>query len=154
MRHACVALAALLALAGCGDGTGDNELSGSSVKSYNLAFDSVVVQKQTAGGVFKAMVVRYIKQRKGANPSNPVVVVANAPVKEGEKKDITGNNGSIYRVMDDGSVFPDVKTGHITFSSLGEVGEKGAGEFYVTFNDSLKTTLNGTFSATVTAIGD
>ncbi len=156
MTRAATTGALLLAAAlacGCGGDSG-NSLSGSIGSSYSLDFTSVRVQKQFIKGKLDAVYVLYVYQPQGAaNPRFPVKVIANAPVKVGQKHDLV-SDGGVVRVMGDGSVYPDLQEGYILFDALGDEGEDASGEFHVTFDSTPSiTTLNGEFSATVERIG-
>jgi hypothetical protein len=132
---------------GCGgSGSGSNSLSGSAETTFNLSFDTVRITRQEHQGQFVAMIVAYIKTEKSGERT-PVKVVANAPVEEGQKKDLL-NEGSLSRAFD-GSEFPKMKDGFVLFDSLGtKEGESTSGEFFVAFTTG--TTLNGDFSAGLT----
>lgn len=158
MRHALLICSLLiLGLAGC-DGIGDcNELGGAVVTTFNLDFSRVDIKKQINNGVFTAMIVEYVNTNKKGCSSpvdtcpRPVKVVANAPIKEGEKRDLV-KYGVITRIMDDGSVFKDLKEGFIKFDELGDVGSHAEGEFYGTFQDG-GLTINGKFCGDVQQLG-
>lgn len=136
--------------AGC-NGSQSNRLFGSASTIYNLDFTSVRVNKQVIGGVFKAMVLEYVNERK-SSAEIPVKVVANAPVTEGQQKDLV-KEGAVYRVMGDGSQFKAMQKGTITFEDLPDPGGDCSGEFYITFVEG-GITLNGEFSATLGKLGD
>lgn len=157
MRHALLICSLfLLGSTGC-DGLDDcNELGGAVVTTFNLDFSRVDIKKQVNTGVFTAMIVEYVNSNvKGcSSPTDtcprPVKVVANAPVKQGEKRDLV-KYGVITRIMTDGSVFKDLKEGFIVFDELGDVGSHAEGEFYGTFIDGI--TINGKFCGDVKQLG-
>jgi hypothetical protein len=133
-----------LASTGCNGLDDCNKLGGAVAITYDLGFNKVTIEKQTKNGEFQALRVTYLNDDSG---DIPVRVVANAPVEEGKKKDLATKEATVYRVMQNNSQFPDVKEGHITFDSLGGVGDDADGRFYATFVDG--TTLNGDFCGTV-----
>lgn len=155
-RAALFFLLLLLCAPGC-DGTGGSEIGGSVAISYNVDFSRVDIKKQVKGDQFIAMVVEYVNDKiKGCDDPidqcpRPVKVVANAPVTKGEKHDLV-NDGTITRIMNDGSQFKDLREGFIRFDELGDVGKHAEGEFYGTFIDGM--TINGKFSGTVQQLGE
>jgi hypothetical protein len=141
-------LLALLALSSACNGTESNRLFGSAATTYALDFTHVDIYKQTKGGVFMAAIVEYVNETKKGREI-PVKVVANAPVVEGQDKDLLAE-GAIIRVMPDGSQFKNIEQGHINFDSLPDAGADASGAFYITFIGG--STLNGEFSAKVQAL--
>jgi hypothetical protein len=138
-------------LSACSDGVdGENEISGSAAKTYDLDFDEVRITKQVISGVFQAMNVLYV--RTGNIEYIPLKLVVNAPIDAGKKITITESNAALVRVMQKGGEFSKIETGTVEYGSI-TPGENCKGEFYVTFmaktEGSTKTTLNGKFEATV-----
>lgn len=154
MIRCALSLLALLLLVGC-DGTEGDRLFGSAARTFNLDFTFIRIEKQVVGGVFDAMIVKYVNKPKPDSSEHwPVKVVANAPIEEGKEKDLVASDaGSVERLMPDGSQFDPMLSGVITFFELGDVGQKASGEFFITFDNSKHTTLNGVFSGTVELVG-
>jgi len=146
----------LLLLPACGGDDG-GELSGSVVQSgYNMEYDTIEIYHQEYGGKFLSMQVLYIDKAKGGRI--PVKVIANVPVEPGKAKDLVADNGgAVTRVMDDGTSFPDMIKGTITFDEIA-VGKKVSGDFYITFKADplngikVEGTLNGKFSGTIKSL--
>jgi hypothetical protein len=151
-----IALAGCLWCLGCGDGSDDSSLSGSASRTYDLAFDHVVLQKQYMGGEWHSFNIKYVQLREGPQGEmkyNPVVLIANAPVEEGKKINLLENGATLSRVMPDAATFPDILEGSLTIEELGEPGQMSSGKFFITFDDNRKTTLDGEFAATLEKVG-
>jgi hypothetical protein len=142
-----LAAAFTLTLLGACGGSSTNRLYGSACTTFNCDFDRVEVKRQDANGTLHAIIVEYVYGPGTGSQHSPVKIVANAPVTQAQEKDLT-KEGALTRVMPDGSQFPTMKEGKITFDELGDVGKTAAGRFYITF-DKTGTTLDGEFSATL-----
>ncbi|MCA9671143.1 MAG: hypothetical protein KC503_36345 [Myxococcales bacterium] len=148
---ALAGLALLLSLGACSSGT--DGLTGSAVKTYNLTYDAIRIQRQKKNDELQAVVITYVRAASTPNEEFPVIVVVNAPVPTGEQIDFMPPKGNIYREVDDGSTFPDPITATIRFDSLDEVGGSASGKFNVTFTEDtggVQHTLNGEFGGDVT----
>ncbi|MCC6746236.1 MAG: hypothetical protein IT371_01170 [Deltaproteobacteria bacterium] len=140
-------LSALLLVAACGGGAASgNRLFGSAETQYDLVFDAVQIHRQESRGQMVAMIVTYLRGPGTNKQAIPVKVVANAPVAEGQEKDLM-KEGALTRVMQDASQFSEMKSGKVIFDTLGGAGSAAKGRFYVTFVKG--STLNGEFSGTV-----
>lgn len=142
-------LVALSICLGCGAESSGNKLSGSVERSFNLEFDQVKIERQESNNAWIAMIVTYLNSSTG---EIPVKVVANAPIEAGVKHDLV-TDGKVDRFVQNGAKFknpPQAGKAHITFDTLGQVGESASGNFFVTFSDG--STLNGAFSGTVTQL--
>jgi hypothetical protein len=142
-------VAALLALAGCGDSTGPcggggNSLCGSASNVYKLVFEKVECFRMDQAGTPNAYIVQYVD--KVGNM--PVKIVVNAPVVQGEEKDLVKTGGTIKHTMPSASEFPDMKEGKIFFDGLGAIGGACNGRFYITFVNT-GSTLDGTFETSL-----
>jgi hypothetical protein len=150
IRLLVVSVGMALAFAGCGGGsaacgtTTCNALCGSVQQTYKLDFERVECLRMDQGGQPNAYIVQYVD--KVGNM--PVKIVVNAPVKQGEDKDLVATGSTIKHTMPSASEFPEMKEGKIIFDGLGDIGGSCDGRFYVTF---VKTgsTLDGGFCATM-----
>lgn len=128
---------------GCGDDGGG--LGGTAVDIYDMAYDTVLIQRQEEGGVARAMVINYLR---GGGAEKPLKVVVPFPLETGVAKSLTGADSSVeLNTVKSGYIKFNVTEGRITFDELGSVGETAAGEFFATFDSGA--TLNGSFSGTV-----
>ena len=142
---ACLALSLA---AGCGSEC--NELDGSIRRGFDLSFDKVVVEYQEISGQLDALKVVYIRDPAGT-PEIVARVIANAPVEEGQTKNISDpKDGGLSRAVSNGGQFPEIQSANITFDTIGEPGQEASGEFFITLGDAGSVnTLNGKFCATV-----
>ena len=149
---ATFAVLLMATVAACGSSS-DKRLFGSAQSNYDLAFDVIEIQRQeTSGGELDAMIVIYARDPDDPKRRQiPVKIVANAPLEEGKRRDITGSGGALIRVMSDGAQFPEMEVGGVTFDELGGEGETASGSFNITFKESGRT-LNGEFTGTVETI--
>jgi len=142
-------LALALVLGACGNDSSDKELEGSVCTTFKCEVDYVEIYRQEnreLEGQYDWKVM-YVKQDKQTQRW-PAIVVATAPVKEGEAVPLPAR-GSITHVVD-GAEFPELREGEVTFDTLGDVGEEASGKFFGTFVTG--GTINGEFSATVQSL--
>jgi hypothetical protein len=149
-----LALALGLLLAGCGAGSSANDLEGSLKEAYSgLGFTHVTCTRQEdkTSKELVAMIVQYLDDKDYIQ----VKVIANKPVVAGQARDLANNGGAVIRAVPDGSAFPALKNGNITFDNVSNVGGTCSGQFFLTFQADLtkgqgvENTLTGHFSATL-----
>lgn len=147
LNHSLILLFVLpLALAACGSDTPGNELEGSVKTTFNLEFQYVEIFRQDnkeLEGEFDWKVM-YVWESKSTKRW-PAIVVATAPVKEGQPVNLPAR-GQITHVVE-GAEFEELKGGEILFDTLGEVGDTASGKFFGTFVSG--GTINGEFSAAI-----
>ncbi len=138
-----------LALVGC---SGDsNKLFGSLSQMYDLGFNSVTILLQGA-----SVSVEYVSTSgMGGDPAVLIVDTANIANVAGSAIDLTqldngAPRGVVQRIGTVTTDFP-IERGTVTFDQTPQVGQKLSGNFAATFTNPSGYTLDGDFSATVTA---
>jgi hypothetical protein len=141
-------------LLGCGSSACSDQLSGSGKNNYDLECDAIEIFYQQSGGTFQAAIVQYIRGAPNERQI-PVKVIANAPVEAGVTKNYDPRSNpaplSLTRAMSDGSSFPDITVGSMTFDDFDGPGTSTSGKFYFTFESGR--TINGEFSGTFQQLG-
>ncbi|MBI5496542.1 MAG: hypothetical protein HY904_16085 [Deltaproteobacteria bacterium] len=121
-----------------------NTLEGSVGSQQDLQFDEVEIRRFPGGEIQ----VRY-KRTSGGNNEIVAQVTVQVPsegITYGRDIDLTTHNGSVTRVIQDGTDYPPLKSGSIRFDSGGvNDGDATRGRFAATFDNDR--TLNGTFDA-------
>jgi hypothetical protein len=116
---------------------------------YDLSFDSVtIILQQTS------VSIAYIKNGNG-DPAQLIVDFANIQNVAGSSIDLTQLDmgqprGVIQRVSSVTTDYP-IERGSVTFDETPQVGAKLSGSFVTTLSNPSGFTLDGDFSATVTA---
>jgi hypothetical protein len=146
MTWRAIGLAACLALPSCSSNS--NQLSGSLGQIYDLSFNSVTIVLQG-----EHVSIQYIGS--SVDPAVLVVDLTNIVDVSGSSIDLTQlvngqPRGVLQRV---GTVTTDLplSRGTVTFDQVPQVGQSLSGNFYTTLSDPAGYTLNGNFSANVTA---
>ena len=146
MTWRAIGLAACLALPSCSSNS--NQLSGSLGQIYDLSFNSVTIVLQG-----EHVSIQYIGS--SVDPAVLVVDLTNIVDVSGSSIDLTQlvngqPRGVLQRV---GTVTTDLplSRGTVTFDQVPHVGQSLSGNFYTTLSDPAGYTLNGNFSANVTA---
>jgi hypothetical protein len=146
MSLRAIGIAACLALASCSSNS--NQLSGSLGQIYDLSFRSVTIVLQG-----EHVSIQYVGS--SVDPAVLVVDLTNIVNVAGSSIDlaqlVNGQpRGVLQRV---GTVTTDLplERGTVTFDQVPQVGQTLSGSFYTTLSNPEGYTLNGNFSATVTA---
>ena len=144
--HAVAACVVLMALSGCSNNS--NQLNGSLGDIYDLSFNSVTVVLQG-----ESVSIQYIGS--GVDPAVLVVDLTNIVNVANSSIDLTQlvngqPRGVLQRV---GTVTTDLpmESGTVVFDQVPQVGQTVSGNFHTTLSNPQGYTLNGQFSATVTA---
>jgi hypothetical protein len=146
MSLRAIGIAACLALAGCSSNS--NQLSGSLGQIYDLSFSSVTIVLQG-----EHVSIQYVGS--SVDPAVLVVDLTNVVNVAGSSIDLSQlvdgqPRGVLQRV---GMVTTDlpIERGTVTFDQVPQVGQTLSGSFFTTLSNPEGYTLNGNFSATVTA---
>jgi hypothetical protein len=138
-------------LLACSD-TAPNRLFGSMSQMYDLTFDQVNLVAQGS-----SVSIEYVRTA-GAMPGQPAVLVVDLTGVvnvAGTSIDLTMQNmgqprGVLQQVATTTQTFP-IQRGTITFDTAPTAGAKVTGSFATTLSTPAGYTLDGDFSATVTA---
>ena len=135
---------------GCsGDGACAPDLSGTATNDFNVCYDTIRIERLSDSNGPKTLTIRYVKMIN-TQEEFPVKVVARYPLETG--KDIALPDSAVSRTVNPPINFPEMESGIIRFSALGDVGETTTGEFAITFSAG-NGTINGSFSGTMVEVG-
>lgn len=147
MKKWMMAAVLLVSSAACSDD--ENTLTGSMSEVYDLGFDSVAVVRQG-----DSVSVEY-RQDSGGKTAKLVVNLAGLTKVDNVGIDLTelaggSPRGTLQRVQAVTTDYP-LERGTVTFDHAPDVGADVKGSFHCTLSNPAGRTLNGDFSATVTA---
>lgn len=140
------AFVVLLSLLGCSDKP--NQLYGSASQMYDLSFNSVTIVLQGT-----SVSVQYVGSQ--GDPAILVVDFANIANVSGSAIDLTqldsGQPRGVLQRVDAVTTDLPIELGTVEFDQIPKVGSQLSGHFAATLANPAGYTLDGDFSATVTA---
>jgi hypothetical protein len=149
MKQRAAALLALVALLGCSQGGGGNDLSGSLAGLYDLSFTDVHVIMQGS-----SVAIQYVNGTS-AYPAIVVVDVAHIVNVAGSSIDLTqldsGQPRGVLQSIDTVTTNFPIQQGTLTFNQVPQLGQTLSGTFAITVSNPPGYTLDGDFSGTVVA---